>query len=216
MIKAVLFDMDGTILDTEPVYKKAWKSAFERANVEFSNELFDKCVGLPISLTKKYVTEYYNDAELFDITFPMAAAWAARYKEWNGIPIKPGFFELQDFLQKKGIVSVIATSTSHEAAVEDLTYSNIFNCFKGIIGGDDVEKGKPSPAPYIKAAALAGASVDECIAVEDSINGIRSAVSAGVKCVFIRDFLDIPDNIENMIYKRVNDLSEVIGVINNL
>ena len=213
MIKAVLFDMDGTILDTEPVYKKAWKSAFERAGCEFCDELFNKCVGLPIPMVKKYVTEFYGEPKLFDATFPMAASWAFNYKKMNGIPVKPGFYELQEFLRKENIVSVIATSTSHEAAVEDLTHSKVLDYFKGVIGGDDVEKGKPAPDPYIKAASLAGFSVSECIAVEDSVNGIRSAVAAGVKCVFIRDFLDISEEIESLVYKRVNNLSEVVGVI---
>ena len=74
MIKAVLFDMDGTVLDTEPMYKRAWKAAFDSAGYEFSEELFNKCVGLSVVLVKKLVNETYNNPDLFSITFPKAAA----------------------------------------------------------------------------------------------------------------------------------------------
>ena len=218
MIKAVLFDMDGTVLDTETMYRRAWKSALDRTGYEFSEKLFNNCVGLPIPMCKKLINEHFDNPDLFDIVFPMAASWAHNYKKMNGIPVKTGFFELSDFLKKEGIKSVIATSTSHEAAVGDLASSKIIDRFNGIIGGDDVGKGrgKPGPDPYIKAAALAGFHVDECIAVEDSINGIHSAHTANVKCVYIRDFLDIPREIQPMIYKEVDTLDKIIDIIKEL
>jgi HAD superfamily hydrolase (TIGR01509 family) len=212
-IKAILFDMDGTVLDTEPMYKRAWKSAFERTGLEFDDELFNKCVGLPVPMCKALLNETYNDPEFFSKTFPMAAAWAANYKELNGVPVKSGFYELIDYLKEKGIVSVIATSTGHDAAVEDLTCSKIIDHFIGVIGYNDVENGKPAPDPYLAAAKLAGFPVEECLAVEDSVNGIRSAVAAGVRCVYIKDFLDIPDEIESMVYKKVRSLDELIAII---
>ena len=208
--------MDGTVLDTEPMYKKAWRSAFERTNHEFSEELFNRCVGQPIYSTKRFINETYNNPDLFDLTFPMAAAWAHNYKKLNGIPVKPGFRELNDFLKEHDIKSVIATSTSHAAAVEDLAGSKILEHFIGVIGGDDVANGKPAPDSYIKAAELAGVSTEDCIAVEDSVNGIRSAVAAGVKCVYIKDFLEIPPEIEKLVYKKVNTLDEIIPIIENL
>jgi beta-phosphoglucomutase-like phosphatase (HAD superfamily) len=215
LIKAVLFDMDGTVLNTEPMYKKAWKAAFEKLDKEFSDELFNKCVGLPISMTTKLLDESYGDG-FFKATFPIAAAWASSYKQLNGVPVKAGFYELSDYLHDKGIKSVIATSTSHSAAEEDLTGSGIISRFIGIIGCDDVANGKPAPDPYIKAAELAKAKISECIAIEDSVNGIRSAVAAGLKCVYIKDFVDISAEIESMVYKRVNTLDEVIEIIENL
>jgi beta-phosphoglucomutase-like phosphatase (HAD superfamily) len=215
-VKAVLFDMDGTVLDTEPMYKKAWKAAFGKNGHEFSDELFNRCVGLSVPLVKKLLNDTYNDPKFFETTFPIAASWAFNYKKLNGVPVKKGFYELSEFLEQSDIVSVIATSTSHDAAVEDLSYSQIINRFKGVIGGDDVQNGKPNPDPYIKAAALAGFDVSECIAIEDSINGIRSAVAAGVRCIYIRDFLDIPREIEDSVYARCESLDEVIDIIKKI
>jgi beta-phosphoglucomutase-like phosphatase (HAD superfamily) len=94
-----------------------------------------------------------------------------------------------------------------------LTRTGIIGRFDGIIGGDDVEHGKPNPDPYVKAAELAGFPPDECLAVEDSINGIRSAVTAGIRCVYIKDFLDIPEEIEAIAYKKVNSLDKIIDII---
>jgi beta-phosphoglucomutase-like phosphatase (HAD superfamily) len=215
-IKAVLFDMDGTVLDTEPMYKKAWKSAFDKEGYEFCEELFNKCVGLSIPLVRALINNTYEDPDLFGKMFPVAASWAFNYKKMNGVPVKAGFFELSEFLEHNGIKRVIATSTSHDAAVEDLTYSKIIHHFSGIIGGDDVKNGKPGPEPYLKAAELAGFEVEECLAVEDSVNGIRSALAAGVRCVYIKDFIDIPDEIEKLVFKRVCSLDEIIDIIKNM
>lgn len=208
--------MDGTVLDTEPMYKKAWKAAFQKEGLHFSDELFNQCVGLSVPLCKKLINGTYNDPNLFQTIFPIAAAWAFNYKKLNGVPVKAGFYELSDFLKQNGIVSVIATSTSHEAAVEDLTYSKIIDHFKGVIGGDDIENGKPGPDPYIKAAELAGFPVSDCIAIEDSLNGIRSAVAANVKCVYVKDFIDISSEIKDVVYKSVNTLDEVIDIIKDI
>ncbi|MCL2633937.1 MAG: HAD family phosphatase [Oscillospiraceae bacterium] len=216
MIKAVLFDMDGTVLDTEPMYKKAWKAAFDKAGYEFSEELFNKCVGLSVALCKKLINETYSDDELFNKTFPLAASWVHNYKKLNGIPVKKGFFELSDYLQENSIKAVIATSTGHAAAVEDLTSAGILNRFDGVIGGDDTEQGKPFPDPFLAAAKLAGFPIDDCIAVEDSKNGVMSATSAGVRCIYVKDFIDIPADVEKRTFKRVNSLDEIIPIIADL
>jgi len=134
----------------------------------------------------------------------------------NGVPVKPGFFELSDYLKEQGIKSVIATSTSYEAALQDLKNSKIFERFDGVIGGDSTENGKPFPDPYIAAAKLAGFPVEECIAVEDSKNGITSAVAAKVRCIYIKDFLDVEPDIEELIFKKVTSLDEIIGIIKEI
>ena len=213
MIKAVLFDMDGTVLDTEPMYKKAWKAAFDKAGYEFSEELFNRCVGLPIPMTKKLLGEIYGNDDVFNSTFPTAAAWAHNYKKMNGVPVKPGFFELSDFLIANNIKAIIATSTSHDAAIADLTFSGIINRFEDVVGGDDTKNGKPFPDPYIKAAEVAGFPPGECIAVEDSKNGMMSATSAGVRCIYIKDFTDVPEMIAELAFKRVDTLDEIIDIL---
>jgi len=216
MIKAVLFDMDGTVLDTENMYREAWRGAFERTEHEFSEELFNKCIGLPISVMEKLVNDSYGVSGVFEETFQTAAAIATKHKKTHGVPIKAGFYELSDFLKERGIKSVVATSTEHDTAVKDLTESGIISRFIGVIGGDDVKNGKPAPDPYVRAAELAGVPTENCIAIEDSVNGIRSAAAAGVRCVYIKDVVDIPPEIEELVFKKANSLDEVIGIIDNM
>ena len=215
-LKAVLFDMDGTVIDTEAVYTLAWQAAFEKLGMEFPTELFSRCIGLSLVMSRACVNEHYNDPEFFDKVFPIAASWVYNYQKLNGVPVKAGFAELIDYLDENGIKAVIATSTSHAAAVQNLKDAKIFHRFVGLIGGDDVENGKPGPEPFLRAAQLANADVSECLAVEDSANGVRSAVAAGVRCIHVCDVVDIGNELKSTLFRSVTTLDEIIGIIEEL
>jgi len=217
MIKAVLFDMDGTVLDTEPLYIEAWKKAFEKEPVhKFDPMIFNQCVGLSVVLCEQLVDEFYGEKGMFRRTVKVASEWMKYYIETEGAPVKTGFYKLSDFLRENGIKAIIATSSVHADAVKNLTCAGIIDRFDGIVGGDNTERGKPFPDPYVKAAELAGVDRDECIAVEDSKNGVLSAAEAGIRCVYIKDLLDIPKEAEAKAYRRAQSLDEVIGIIKEL
>lgn len=213
MIKAVLFDMDGTVLDTEILYSQAWKKAFEKETRKFEEKIFNQCVGLSSVLCEELVDEFYGEKGIFRRTLKTASEWMRYYAETEGIPIKTGFYKLSDFLRENGVKAVIATSSTHEDAVRSLTCAGIIDRFDGIVGGSIAERGKPYPDPYIKAAELAGAARSDCLAVEDSKNGVISATEAGIKCVYIKDILDIPAEVEKLAFRRVNSLDEIIDII---
>jgi len=213
MIKAVLFDMDGTVLDTEPLYIEAWKKAFEKETREFEPKLFNQCVGLSVVMCEQLVDEFYGEKGMYRRAVKVAAEWMKYYIETEGAPVKTGFYKLSDFLRENGIKAIIATSSLHADAARHLTCAGILDRFDGIVGGDATERGKPYPDPYVKAAELAGVSRADCIAVEDSKNGVLSAVEAGIRCVYIKDLLDIPKDVEAKAYRRAESLDEVIDII---
>jgi len=213
MIKAVLFDMDGTVTDTEPLYIEAWKKAFEKEPYDFDETIFSRCVGLSVVLCEEIVDEYYGEKGFYRRAVKTASEWMKYYAETDGIPIKTGFYKLSGFLRENGIKAVIATSSKHADAVRTLTCAGVIDRFDGIVGGDNTERGKPYPDPYIKAAELAGAGKAECLAVEDSRNGVISAYEAGIRCVYIKDMLDIPPETEKLAYKRADSLDEIIDII---
>lgn len=214
MIKAVLFDMDGTVLDTETVHKIAWDRALTEASVPIAEDTFYSLIGLNVQSTGQYLKEHFGlEEDAFLQVNSNAVRYSYEYIEQKGLSVKKGFHALSDFLLQNGIKSVIVTSSEQEDARANLGKAGILDRFDGIIGGGDVEKGKPSPEPYLKAAALVGLSPSECIAAEDSANGVRSAYNAGITCVYIKDMIDIPQEVQALAAYHEESLDKIIKII---
>lgn len=212
MIKAVLFDMDGTILDTEPLSKLAWSTVLTENGYSFTDEMFYKHTGLNPASTEKLYKTYLGDEFPYYEMRQKVHLFREEYRNKHGIAVKKGFYELSDFLHSNDIKSIIATSTPSAEAKRYLEIAGIADRFDALIGGDEITEGKPAPEIYIKASELAGVLINECIAVEDSTNGILSALNAELKCVYIPDFSDVDETLQEKCIV-LNDLSEIINII---
>ena len=213
MIKAVLFDMDGTLLDTETTGLKAWQYIIDKYNLDLDLTLPIQSIGL----NNKSMSElFYNE---LGADFPFEKYWKEgteylkNYEKEHGIIVKKGFEELSAYLKKCNIKMLVATSTYHNSAIEKLKKAGIYEHFDGLIGGDEIENGKPAPDIFLKCASLSGFSTKECLVIEDSANGVRAAVSADIKCIFIKDIKDIDKDLKTKVFRECNDLSGVIEVI---
>lgn len=204
--------MDGTVIDTEPIHKTAWEKAMESFELKKHWDLLYKCIGLSDAAMKKLFLEQLG-VKNFDEIYAEAVK-IARVVKSKGIPVKKGFMELSVFLREKGIKSAIVTSSSHDSAVHDLTRAGVRDCFDLILGFGDYTESKPDPEPYLKAAAFLGFAPEECLAAEDSENGVLSAVRAGIKCVYIRDIIDIPEKVKTLAYREAESLLDIISLIN--
>ncbi|MCM1299309.1 MAG: HAD family phosphatase [Firmicutes bacterium] len=214
MIKAVLFDMDGTILDTERIHKTCWEQAMADMGIDFTPTTFYDLIGLNDLSTRNYFKKNYGFTdEQYDKMSRAAYTCSREYTTEKGIPVKAGFFELAEFLVKNGIKTAVVTSSLCSEAVHNFKRAYITVPFDAIIGGDSVTDGKPAPEPYEKAAAAVGIPKEECLAVEDSANGIRSAYAAGIRCVYIKDMVDIPDEVKALAEFKADSLDKVIGII---
>jgi beta-phosphoglucomutase-like phosphatase (HAD superfamily) len=109
----------------------------------------------------------------------------------------------------------VATSTYHASAAKELEHSDIRGYFDGIIGGDEITKGKPDPEIFIKAAELSGYSKENCLVIEDSTNGLKAGISSGIKTVYIKDIVDVPTEITDKAYAKCEALDGVIDIIKN-
>ena len=217
MIRAVLLDMDGTVLDTERINKICWQKAMAETGYHFEEKVYFDLIGL----NDKSMCQYFADnfgftREQFDQMKLAGYSYSRAYKAEHGVPIKQGFLELSDYLRQQNIKTAAVTSSTCLEAQHNFRSAGIEYRFDLIIGGDSVTTGKPSPEPYLKAAEGLGLQPSECLAAEDSANGIRSAHAAGIKCVYIKDIADIAKEAKALAAYKASTLDELIQIIGNI
>ena len=216
MIKAVLFDMDGTLLDTESIGLKAWQYIIDKYSLNIDLTLPIKSIGLNHKSTAKLFHDELGENFPYEKYWDEGMAYFKEYERTKGVPVKKGFDVLSAFLKENSIKMIVATSTYHDSATESLKRAGIYEKFDGLVGGDEVENGKPAPDVFLKAVSLTGLSADECLVIEDSENGIKASLAAGIKCIYIKDIKDICDELKATAYRECKDMSEVCEVIKEL
>ncbi len=185
MIRAVVFDMDGVIIDSETVYRKACTELVTELGGKISVELFEKQMGLKMTETQKVVVE---TAGLDMKPEDFGRRYMERYMKLarETLEPNPGLIDLLAYLSEK--VKLAIASSTERAAIEELMRKiNVLDYFEVVVGGDEVHESKPSPIIYLRAAELLGVKPEECVVVEDSPNGIRSGVRAGMEVLGVRN-----------------------------
>lgn len=187
IIKGAVFDMDGLMIDTEKLYLRYWK----QASADFGYNMEDKHVFAIRSLARKFSIPMLKG--FFGEDFPTEEVRARRtelinaHVEANGIDVKKGLFQLLDYLKSNGIKIAVATATPRDRTLMYLKKINALEYMDGIVCGDMVNTGKPDPEIYLTATSQLGLPACQCVAFEDSPNGIKSAYSAGCHAIMIPD-----------------------------
>ena len=198
MLKAVIFDVDGTLLDTERIYMQAWKDAAAELGYVMTDELLRKTRAINVKDAAKIFETEIGNGFSYEKTRPIRVRIAEEIIKRESPILKPGVKELLSFLQEKGIRLSVASSTHLKGTREHLSESEILEPFEMVVGGDMVTKGKPNPDIFLKAAELLGVAPEECVVVEDSPAGIRAAYAAGMKAVLVPDQAAITQEIIDM------------------
>lgn len=216
MIKGVVFDMDGLMFDTERLSGQGWAFAGQQLGIDNMEEISEKTLGLTVEATKEVFMSALGSDFDYLVARKMKVNYIDAYIEENGMPLKQGLIELLSFLKSNKYKVTVATSNDRERAEFYFQQAGISEYFKQFICGDMIKRGKPDPEIYLKACELLELSPDECIALEDSPNGILAAHRAGLKPVMVPDLVKAEREIENLLYAKLATLSEAIGLLENV
>lgn len=213
MIKCVILDMDGTIIDSENAYCSIIIDIYKKFGYECTKEFFIETIGIAeeegAKCLEAHIPNVNAKVEIFD---KLAGLYEQRLK--NGlVKVKKGFYELIDYLKNNNIKVLLCSSSKYPYINATLNYIGIAQLFDQIVCADDCARVKPYPDVYLKSVEASGYSVDECLAVEDSSAGILSASSAGIKTVYIPDMENVPQENVDKCYVKLDDLSLIIDLL---
>lgn len=213
MVKAVVFDMDGLLLDTEKLLIKFWIQAANEAGFPMTRETALSLRSLHRSFAIPFLKETFGEDFDYLKIRSRRMELMSGYLSENPLELKKGAEELLGYLRESGIPAAVCTATDIDRAADYLKRAGIYGFFTDIVCAANVEKGKPEPDIYLYCAEKLGISPNDCIALEDSPNGVRSAAAAGFKTIMIPDLSEPDDELMHLIYAKAESLSEVIGII---
>lgn len=208
-MKNVIFDMDGVIFDTERLVLSCWRIVAEKYGIPHIEETFRSVIGVSSEGTKKIVREVYGKDFAYESFRQECRNLFAQKIAQTGMPVKSGARELLSFLKINGYRIGLASSTSYDTVVNELTQAGLVGFFEVIIGGDMVKRSKPEPDIYLRACEDMNLVPAETFAIEDSWNGVRSAATAGLKVLHVPDLLEPNEEMEKLSFQIFQDLIDV-------
>ena len=184
MLKAVLFDMDGVIVDTEPLHRKAYFKMFDDVNIEVSEAMYDSFTGQATLPICRILCQHFNLSETPEhLVSTKRKHFKYLFENDSELALLDGVHELIKDYHANGLTLILASSASMPNINRIFDRFDLNKYFKAKISGADLKASKPHPEIFLKAAELAEEHTDNCIVIEDSTNGIEAAKAANIYCV---------------------------------
>lgn len=208
LVKAVVFDMDGLLVDSETVYCEALTSQAAAMGYELPLEVMKRMIGHTWAGSAQVLRDHFGRD--FD-TERLRDGSVERFYELARaeIALKTGVLELLDHLDEAGLPRAIATSSRPIDVAHHLSVHGLAHRFHAVIAQGSYARGKPHPDPYLKAAEALGVDPQDCLALEDSHNGVRAAAAAGMMTIMVPDMLDPTEEMRSLCVRIARDLHEV-------
>ena len=205
MIQTVIFDMDGVIVDTEPVHRFAYFQHFSELNIEVTEEMFTSFTGNSTRNVFQRVKTIFNlDEDVEELILRKRSLFNDAFDYKEDLELLEGVEKLIKDLHQNGIQLILASSASKVTIDRVFRRFGLYPYFSHIVSGEDFPKSKPHPAIFEFAASLSIAPKENCIVIEDSTNGVLAAKAAGIYCIGY-----------NSIHSKLQDLSKSDSVINH-
>lgn len=216
MVSGIIFDMDGILIDSERQSNEGWLWAAGQLGVDMPMWLIDSFKGAPAELCCKFFDDYYKGVIDYWEAKEIRTQHVYKIRATEGIPVKKGVKDIFEYIRNNGLKCAVATSTRRESAEKTLHEIGVWDYLDAVVYGDEVERGKPEPDIFLRAAKAIGVNPSEAVVVEDSINGIKAGYAADMRVVHIPDTIAIDDDIRKLTYMVCDDLNGLIDVVESI
>lgn len=215
MIKCIFFDMDGVIVNSEPMHWEVWRQVFAEYGLDVKYDVYKGCIGSNANYLLKLIYDGYGkDLSKEPEIHTRFAKTKTAYMEEHGLPVTKGVLEAVRELKRKGYRLAVVSSSPIDYITKVIERVGLSDCFEKLLSGDQIKNPKPAPDVYLMAAEAFGVTPEECVVVEDSHNGSKAAKAAGMKCFgfYNPDSGNQDLSITDLVFDDFEKMIEVTGL----